>query len=84
MQARAYCGLAAVAIAAALLVATNIEGVRLRVSQLVVSSERVVRDRLPTDPECSAMILSDLEGELFFGAAPELEYVEQNLWFEAF
>ena len=58
----------------------EIEGVRLRVSQLVVSSERVVRDRLPTDPECSAMILSDLEGELFFGAAPELEYVESKIY----
>lgn len=43
---------------------------RLRVSELVVSSDRVVRDRLPTDPVCGAMILSDLEGELFFGAAP--------------
>jgi SulP family sulfate permease len=46
---------------------------RLRVSELVVTVEGVVRDRVPTDPTCGAMILSDLEGELFFGAAPELD-----------
>ncbi|MGA3103066.1 MAG: SulP family inorganic anion transporter [Terriglobales bacterium] len=45
----------------------------LRWSQLVVSSERVVRERLDDDPPCTAMLLYDLEGELFFGAAPELD-----------
>jgi SulP family sulfate permease len=45
----------------------------LRWTELVVSSERVVRDRLPEDPPCTAMLLYDLEGELFFGAAPELD-----------
>jgi SulP family sulfate permease len=44
----------------------------LRWSELVVSNERVVRERLPEDPPCQAMLLYDLEGELFFGAAPEL------------
>jgi len=46
---------------------------RLRGSELVVSEDRVVRDRLPGDPECRGMIIFDLEGELFFGAAPELD-----------
>jgi sulfate permease, SulP family len=45
----------------------------LRWSELAVSSERVVRERLADDPPCSAMLLYDLEGELFFGAAPELD-----------
>jgi SulP family sulfate permease len=45
----------------------------LRSSELVVSSERVVRERLPEDSPCTAMLLYDLEGELFFGAAPELD-----------
>jgi SulP family sulfate permease len=45
----------------------------LRWTELVVSSERVVRERLPEDPPCTAMLLYDLEGELFFGAAPELD-----------
>jgi SulP family sulfate permease len=44
----------------------------LRWSELVVSNERVVRERLREDPPCTAMLLYDLEGELFFGAAPQL------------
>jgi sulfate permease, SulP family len=39
----------------------------------VVGSDRVIRERLPEDPPCTAMVLYDLEGELFFGAAPELD-----------
>ena len=46
---------------------------RLKAAELVVSRERVVRGRLPDDPPCTATILFDLEGEFFFGAAPELE-----------
>jgi sulfate permease, SulP family len=46
---------------------------KLKASELVVSPERVVRERLPEDPPCTALILYDLEGELFFGAAPELD-----------
>ena len=45
----------------------------LRWTELVVSSDRVVRERLSDDPPCTAMLLYDLEGELFFGAAPELD-----------
>jgi SulP family sulfate permease len=45
----------------------------LRWSELTVSNERVVRERLEDDPRCTAMLLYDLEGELFFGAAPELD-----------
>jgi len=45
----------------------------LRWNELVVSNERVVRERLEEDPPCTSMLLYDLEGELFFGAAPELE-----------
>jgi sulfate permease, SulP family len=44
----------------------------LRWSELVVSDERVVRERLDDDPACTAMLLYDLEGELFFGAGPQL------------
>ena len=46
---------------------------RLKATELIVSSERVVRDRQPTDPKCNRMVLLDLEGEFFFGAAPELD-----------
>ncbi|HXW48808.1 MAG TPA: SulP family inorganic anion transporter [Xanthobacteraceae bacterium] len=46
---------------------------KLKAYELVVSPERVVRERLPSDPLCTAFILYDFEGELFFGAAPELD-----------
>lgn len=51
---------------------------KLKASELIVTPERVIRERLPGDPPCTAFVLYDLEGELFFGAAPELErYFEQ-------
>jgi SulP family sulfate permease len=46
---------------------------KLRVAELVVSDERIVRERLPSDAPCTAVTICDLEGELFFGAAPALE-----------
>jgi sulfate permease, SulP family len=46
---------------------------RLRCAELVVTTEGVVRERVATDPVCDALILYDLEGEMFFGAAPELD-----------
>jgi len=52
---------------------------RLRGAELRVSEERVVRDRLPSDPPCTGMIIFDFEGDLFFGAAPELDGYFANL-----
>jgi len=50
---------------------------KLKAAEMVVSPERVVRGRLTTDPLCTAIILFDLEGEFFFGAAPDLDrYLE--------
>jgi SulP family sulfate permease len=46
---------------------------RLKATELVVSAERVVRERLPGDPPATEVLIVDLEGELFFGAAPDLE-----------
>jgi SulP family sulfate permease len=46
---------------------------RLQATELVVSRERVVRERQPDDPPCGKMVLLGLEGELFFGAAPDLD-----------
>jgi len=45
---------------------------RLAATELVVSPERVVRERLATDPPNRDVLIIDLEGELFFGAAPDL------------
>ena len=46
---------------------------RLQATELVVGADRVLRGRTPTDPVCNKMIVLDLEGELFFGAARELD-----------
>ena len=52
---------------------------RLRGHELTITPEGLVRDRIPSDPRCTGMILFDLEGELFFGAAPDLERCFEEL-----
>src|SRR6202034_2880071 len=52
---------------------------RLKVSELVVTSEGVVRERLPEDSPPADLIIHDLEGQLFFGAAPELDRFSDEL-----
>jgi sulfate permease, SulP family len=46
---------------------------KLKSRELIVTPERVVRERLPSDKADSLVVIYDLEGELFFGAAPELD-----------
>lgn len=46
---------------------------KLKAKELIVTPERVVRERIPTDPKDPSIVICDLEGELFFGAAPELD-----------
>ncbi|MBV8137997.1 MAG: SulP family inorganic anion transporter [Deltaproteobacteria bacterium] len=46
---------------------------RLKATELIVDGQGVVRDRRPEDAPCTAFILYDFEGELFFGAGPELD-----------
>jgi SulP family sulfate permease len=46
---------------------------KLKVSELVVDARDVVRDRVPGDPANGGFVAYDLEGELFFGAAPDLD-----------
>jgi SulP family sulfate permease len=46
---------------------------KLKARELVVAPERVVRERVPGDPADPSIVIYDFEGELFFGAAPELE-----------
>lgn len=43
---------------------------KLKAAELVVTPERVVRERAPEDVVDPAVVIYDLEGELFFGAAP--------------
>ena len=51
----------------------------LRLSELIVSGDNILRERLPNDPPCADLLLYDLEGELFFGAAPELDRCFEQL-----
>ncbi|MGC4087858.1 MAG: sodium-independent anion transporter [Polyangiaceae bacterium] len=46
---------------------------KLSIRELIVTDERVVRERVATDPPTRSVAIYDLEGELFFGAAPELD-----------
>ncbi len=49
------------------------QAARVHMTELTLSPERVVRERVPSDPPCGKIRLYSLEGELFFGAAPELQ-----------
>ncbi len=46
---------------------------RLHMTELTVTAERVLRERLPDDPRCDRLLIFSLEGELFFGSGPDLE-----------
>jgi sulfate permease, SulP family len=46
---------------------------KLKAKELIVAPERVVRERFPGDTVDPSIVIYDLEGELFFGAAPELD-----------
>ena len=52
---------------------------KLKARELIVTPERVVRERLPGEPANPPLVIFDLEGELFFGAAPELDRYLQAL-----
>ena len=46
---------------------------KLKARELIATPERVVRERLKDEPADPSIIIYDLEGELFFGAATELD-----------
>jgi sulfate permease, SulP family len=46
---------------------------KMRTAELFVDNDDVVRERLSSDRGDPGFLLYDLEGELFFGAGPELE-----------
>lgn len=45
---------------------------RVHRTELVIAADRTIRPRGDQEAPCSRMLLFNLEGELFFGAAPEL------------
>jgi sulfate permease, SulP family len=46
---------------------------KLKVTELVVDADDVVREKLAADPADAGFMIFDMEGELFAGAATELE-----------
>ncbi|HEV3417839.1 MAG TPA: SulP family inorganic anion transporter [Pirellulales bacterium] len=52
---------------------------RLKGTELAVGTDRVVRELLPDERPCTGLVVFDLEGELFFGASPELEAIFDEL-----
>jgi SulP family sulfate permease len=45
----------------------------IHMAELTLTPERVIRERVPADPRCTRILIYDVEGELFFGAAPAFE-----------
>lgn len=46
---------------------------KLFATQLLVTPEGALRERRPGEPCCTRILIYSLEGELFFGSAPDLE-----------
>jgi sulfate permease, SulP family len=51
----------------------TLRSARLKVQELVVAPEQVVRARIASDRVSGDVLIYDFEGELFFGATPDLE-----------
>ena len=45
----------------------------IHMTEYVVTPERILRERTDADPQCNRILIFSLEGELFFGSAPDLE-----------
>jgi SulP family sulfate permease len=45
----------------------------VRMTHLTLTWEKRIREKVPEDPHCDRMLFFGLEGELFFGAEPELQ-----------
>jgi len=46
---------------------------RVHMTELMVTDDRTIRERFPSDEPCERIRIFSLEGELFFGASPQLE-----------
>ena len=46
---------------------------KLSMRELIIVSGETLRERLPDDEHSNVLLIYDLEGELFFGSAPELD-----------
>lgn len=51
----------------------------ISVTELTITSDRVIREVQPSDARCSLVRIYNLEGELFFGSSPEFERLLENV-----
>lgn len=52
---------------------------KVRMTELVVTSQRLIRERMPNDPICKFIRVYNFEGELFFGSSPDLEELLERI-----
>jgi len=45
----------------------------IHLTELVLTPDRILREKTDADPACSRILIFSLEGELFFGSAPDLD-----------
>lgn len=45
----------------------------LQLTELTMTPEHLIRERAASDPRCDRILIYNLEGELFFGSAPDLD-----------
>jgi SulP family sulfate permease len=45
----------------------------VHLTEFTLTPERVLRERMPSDPPCGRILIYSLEGELFFGSGPDVE-----------
>lgn len=55
------------------------QAARVHTTELIMTRERVIRERDTTDVPCKKIRIFSMEGEFFFGAAPELEEHFENI-----
>lgn len=71
-----FCILIGVALSFALYIP---RAAKISMTELAVTTDRVIREVQPEDPRCSLIRIYNLEGELFFGSAPDFENLIESI-----
>ncbi|MFM8570388.1 MAG: SulP family inorganic anion transporter [Pirellula sp.] len=71
-----FCILIGVALSFALYIP---KAAKISMTELAVTTDRVIREVQPTDSRCSLIRIYNLEGELFFGSAPDFENLMESI-----
>ena len=71
-----FCILIGVALSFALYIP---KAAKISLTELAVTTDRVIREVHPDDPRCSLVRIYNLEGELFFGSSPDFENLIESI-----